>query len=233
MSYELGIPFQWDAPLPTEGNGGRGSGVQEDIRLTAIKRQLYYYRRTPAGEEYEIQPEGNLWWLPRVPEHLCSPVTEAQLQAAEALLGFSLPPLLRALYTQVANGGFGPGDEGLFCIPGGEDQECWELTEQYLWCKADKPAIDLSICERREMERDYSYTKYLADWEIFVPPEYWPDRLLPLIHDGCAIFYYLDIPTGRIFYAGNDYLALRLMAHSLEELFERWMRADLYIHRTL
>lgn len=27
MSYELGIPFQWDVPLPTEGNGGRGSGV--------------------------------------------------------------------------------------------------------------------------------------------------------------------------------------------------------------
>ena len=29
MSYELGIPFQWDTPLPIEGNGRRGSGVQE------------------------------------------------------------------------------------------------------------------------------------------------------------------------------------------------------------
>lgn len=38
-----------------------------------------------------------------------SPATEEQLQETEARLGFSLPSLLRGLYTHVANGGFGPG----------------------------------------------------------------------------------------------------------------------------
>lgn len=228
MSYELGIPFQWDTPLPTAGNGGRGSGVREDIRLTATDRHLHYYQRTPAGEEYEIQPEGPLWWLPPVPEHLCPPATEAQLRATEDLLGFPLPPPLRALYERVANGGFGPGYDGLFCALGGENQESWLLTDQYLFQKADKQPIDLSACERRTFERGDGCAKYLADWEIFVPQRYWPDRLLPLSHDGCAIFYYLDVPTGRVFYAGDDYLALRLMANSLEELFDRWMRDDLY-----
>src|SRR5258708_27179168 len=37
------------------------------------------------------------------------PATEEQLLATEEALGFPLPPALRALYLQVANGGFGPG----------------------------------------------------------------------------------------------------------------------------
>src|SRR5436309_13989344 len=34
------------------------------------------------------------------------PATEDQLLATEAALGFPLPPLLQALYAEVANGGF-------------------------------------------------------------------------------------------------------------------------------
>jgi hypothetical protein len=37
------------------------------------------------------------------------PVTEERLAEAEARIGFSLPPLVRAMYTQVADGGYGPG----------------------------------------------------------------------------------------------------------------------------
>jgi hypothetical protein len=36
------------------------------------------------------------------------PASEEQLQATEEALGIPLPPMLRALYAQVANGGFGP-----------------------------------------------------------------------------------------------------------------------------
>src|SRR5579859_3133146 len=39
--------------------------------------------------------------------------SEKVLQETEARLGFALPPLLRALYATVANGGFGPG-QGIF-----------------------------------------------------------------------------------------------------------------------
>lgn len=38
-----------------------------------------------------------------------SPATEEQLLATEQALGFPLPPLLHALYAQVANSGFGFG----------------------------------------------------------------------------------------------------------------------------
>src|SRR5258708_32382840 len=37
------------------------------------------------------------------------PATEEQLYRTEEVMGFSHPPLLRALYLQVANGGFGSG----------------------------------------------------------------------------------------------------------------------------
>jgi hypothetical protein len=46
------------------------------------------------------------------------PATEAEVQAAEQMLGFGLPPLLRELYLHVGNGGFGPG-AGLLGLPGG------------------------------------------------------------------------------------------------------------------
>jgi hypothetical protein len=38
-----------------------------------------------------------------------APATPEDVQATEQALGFALPPLLRAVYLQVANGGFGPG----------------------------------------------------------------------------------------------------------------------------
>src|SRR5215472_5374022 len=40
---------------------------------------------------------------------VCAPATEMQLQKTEAILGFPLPPFIRLLYTELANGGFGPG----------------------------------------------------------------------------------------------------------------------------
>ena len=36
------------------------------------------------------------------------PAADEQIRATEQALGFSLPPFLRTLYTNVANGGFGP-----------------------------------------------------------------------------------------------------------------------------
>jgi hypothetical protein len=50
------------------------------------------------------------------------PVTPADLLHAETLLGFALPPLLKRIYLEVGNGGFGPGYglEPLF-TPEGQD----------------------------------------------------------------------------------------------------------------
>ena len=46
-------------------------------------------------------------------QHLCytalPTLSPSDIRAAEKQLGFDLPPLLRRLYTEVGNGGFGPG----------------------------------------------------------------------------------------------------------------------------
>jgi len=49
---------------------------------------------------------------------LYPPATKESLEAAEAELGFRLPHLLRRLYSEVENGGFGPG-AGLVGVRGG------------------------------------------------------------------------------------------------------------------
>ncbi|MFI8181075.1 SMI1/KNR4 family protein [Actinacidiphila glaucinigra] len=49
---------------------------------------------------------------------LPAPARAAQVEEAEALLGFALPPLLARLYTEVADGGFGPLGNELFPLAG-------------------------------------------------------------------------------------------------------------------
>jgi hypothetical protein len=49
---------------------------------------------------------------------LPAPATQEQLADAERRVGFALPPLLRRLYAEVANGGFGPGP-GILGVTGG------------------------------------------------------------------------------------------------------------------
>lgn len=57
-------------------------------------------------------------WVVPMPM-IAPPATTAEVDAAEAALGFPIPPLLRRLYTEVGNGGFGPsyGLEGVPTIP--------------------------------------------------------------------------------------------------------------------
>ena len=46
-------------------------------------------------------------------QHARLPVTQQELDRAKAMLGFALPPLLKRVYLEVGNGGFGPA-HGLF-----------------------------------------------------------------------------------------------------------------------
>jgi hypothetical protein len=52
-------------------------------------------------------------WLAERPKHqlarLFKPAKEVEIAAAERALGFGFPPLLRKLYLEIGNGGFGPG----------------------------------------------------------------------------------------------------------------------------
>lgn len=102
-----------------------------------------------------------------------SPMTEDELRAVEAILGFALPELLRRLYGEVANGGFGPA-YGLLGLRGGA------LNEDRL------DAIGVYLRFRATDAHD-------PHWR-------WPERLLPLGHLGCGMFLCVDCtsPDGSL-----------------------------------
>ena len=65
------------------------------------------------------------------PSPIAAPATAAQIAAAEASLGFRLPSLLRQIFQEVGNGGFGPGD-GLRGLSPGPGDAPDSLVGQYV-----------------------------------------------------------------------------------------------------
>ena len=63
-------------------------------------------------------------------QHPAPPASAGELAAAEAALGFCLPALLQAVYSQVGNGGFGPG-RGLLPIHGAGPEGSPGAVENY------------------------------------------------------------------------------------------------------
>ena len=74
---------------------------------------------------------------------LPAPATPAALDAAEVAMSVTLPPLLRRLYGEVANGGFGPGS-GLIGVRGGwtddEGRSMEQLHEMLAEGDPDEPS---------------------------------------------------------------------------------------------
>jgi len=103
------------------------------------------------------------WGWPSLP----APVDTATLDRAETALGFSLPPLLAALYLRIGDGGFGP-EYGLLPLldsaPAGEPA----VVAQYL-------------ANREEARKD-------PDWP-------WPEGVLPISHWGCGMYACVDCRT--------------------------------------
>jgi len=105
------------------------------------------------------------------PRVLCPPVSERDVTAAEAVLGFQLPPLLRSVYTRVGNGGLclrllglqGGKTGGYDLFPGMSAVEIYQEIER--WRQAGKAP--------------------------HVPP-----RLLPIEDDlGCGMVDFVDCRT--------------------------------------
>jgi hypothetical protein len=137
------------------------------------------------------------------------PLTEDALVAAESQLGFAVAPALRALYEQVGNGGFGPG-YGLLGLVGGAVQE---------------DELDALGVLRRYQEPDPRDPR----WR-------WPERLLPVVHMGCAMFLCVDGADERgmvVWFEPNPHEdgapwedAFIILGVSFQELMERWAAGD-------
>lgn len=133
------------------------------------------------------------------------PATPRQVAEAERLLGFPLPPSLRAIYSQVANGGFGPG-YGFVGVAGGARETVYEA--------------DLATAYRKERELSRSQGPFVA----------WPRRVLRLLEWGCNIASCIDARTGRILRyepdSGVPEKDMTAEADSLQDWLRRWLRGE-------
>lgn len=108
------------------------------------------------------------------------PATEAQVAAAEGRYGIAFPPLLRRLYLEVANGGFGPGS-GLLGVSGGARSVKGRSMEQL---------YDTMLEARQEHPR----------W-------IWPPALIPIVDDDGS-FVAVDASTPEARVVAFDFEAL-------------------------
>jgi hypothetical protein len=92
------------------------------------------------------------------------PISARQLQVAERAIGFRLPDLLRAIYMEVGNGGFGP-EYGIVGTKGG----------------AKLDGCTLESCYQDMLKLAKENTLWL-----------WPKRLLPLANYGCGMWSCVD-----------------------------------------
>lgn len=96
------------------------------------------------------------------------PTTPAMVSDAEQQLGFLLPPLLRRIYTEIANGGIGPGYGLLGITDGARDDLGHTLIDLYQIYHQSDPDD---------------------------PQWHWPTAVVPICHWGCAIYSCLDCRT--------------------------------------
>ena len=91
-----------------------------------------------------------------------APLRQSEIESAEAILGFKIPVLLRRIYAEVANGGFGYA-YGLLGLRGGPRNEDG----------SDSVGLYQTF---RELDPED-------------PAWHWPHGLLPIGHLGCAMFH--------------------------------------------
>jgi hypothetical protein len=167
------------------------------------------------------------------------PATEDQLLATEQALGFPLPPLLRALYAEVANGGFGFGFGLRGAIGGFDGRGSSTIVEQYLsrsyseeilpWAAEKVRLIDLvDYDEQWEEVIGSCRDKVVSTFRhLILPYHLWPEHFLPICNWVCAIESCLDCIMGGVYRVvvtkEEDHLIL-LQAASLQEMLERWLQ---------
>ncbi len=99
------------------------------------------------------------------------PTTLGAVQAAEIAVGFAFPNFLVRLWTEAANGGFGPG-YGLFGLEGGHREDLQRMTAEELYLQAVEDEA----------------------WDTVLEGG-WPKRLVPICDWGCGQQSAIDCTT--------------------------------------
>lgn len=128
-------------------------------------------------------------------QHANFPVTAGDLTYAEQLLGFALPPFMKRVYTEVGNGGFGPG-YGL------------------------APLLTPSLFPEEDV-----YTKpSLVHTTLCYRGTHWPKTLLFICNWGCAIYSSIDCSTSQypiVRSIQTEHIGIE--ASSLQEWLYTWL----------
>lgn len=167
-------------------------------------------------DEQGWQPDEMEYRVLRVQHHPTA--TEQQLLVTEVALGFPLPSSLRTLYTQVANGGFGPG----FGIVGALDGFAspglgGTIVDAYHALNAETSLVDY-----RQYKRDSG--EHLT---FELPLTVWDRNLLPVCDWGCLKTSFIDTRTDQVLRGApisRTTYVLRIQASSLQEWLELWLR---------
>lgn len=159
---------------------------------------------------------------------LYPPATEEQLRETEVTLGFSLPAGLRALYAEVANGGFGPGYGIIGAKGGAPHYDGWyqDIIEGYLSQPPNVRWVDFAeYPPAREMgkwfELRYEDGHENLDDDWYEHPRY----LIPFCYWGCTVDHQIHAITGEIY--TRDTFSYALWAPSLEVWLEQWLDGTL------
>lgn len=159
---------------------------------------------------------------------LFPPTNQAVIKQAEKILRHPLPALLRALYTQIGNGGFGPG-QGLFGVGNGHFDNV--VTENILSLHLN-PRFPTSFRILTQQDRKLLVKRamilangigypFVESFEKFIPIARYDDYTK----------YFLNLRTGEIFEASEGNMSTSIMgmrAPSLEGLFEAWLASQHY-----
>lgn len=148
-------------------------------------------------------------WVRPIPR-IGSPASSQDIANAESLLGFSVPIVIRRMYTEIGNGGWGPvyGFEPI-AIEGAKPTEN-DFVGCYLEC----------VSEKRLLEE---------------PGTQWPRGMVTIIARGCVDYELCDFikPPHAVYLLKGDtwrpnrpvFEALTLVAESIEDRLEQWLQS--------
>jgi hypothetical protein len=105
------------------------------------------------------------------------PVSQVELARAEEMIGFPLPPLLRRIYLEVGNGGFGPG-YGLYPLNSEEDPQALHT---------DALVTTYMVMHSATSEQMEAYRQGDVD-----APPLLPEKVLMICDWGCNSYSWLD-----------------------------------------
>ncbi len=149
---------------------------------------------------------------------LFPPATEAEIDAAEARLGFTLPPMLRELYTTVANGSdfFGWG------------YNFYTISDKFVGYGSGYPVLGELLGDGPRPFDEATVEALRAHPGAYIVCEGIPAGFVDFATLGCEVHAHLDGFTGHIYISDNhstngviDGLAYSFGASSFEEWLER------------